>query len=325
VLAGTGREDNRNTVLLASRDWKYLALLSRRAGGANPSIYLIDTVSDSLSTIDEGKADFDLTGWVDDNFVYTVTRENIQLWQPNRQSIKNFNAPTKKLTVLETTRASGTTEVNYIRESVDNVYGYNSQVYYVKNWDAGYSVADHIMQTKQATFNAVKPDGSAKRSIHSFTPSTSIESNGYSTLDAQVEKPDKIDLRYFDGLKDTFYVYADGQVKNAPGQSVSDFYDTDYPTYLQSPSGNETFWSESRDGKNTLFLGNGDGENGKQIASLSDYKTYGWYTDNYLLVSKNSSELYMLAKSGKQAAVKISDYHKPDQSFYGYGGGYGGL
>jgi hypothetical protein len=40
VLAGTGKEDKRNTVLLASRDWKYLALLSRRAGGS-PTLYLI--------------------------------------------------------------------------------------------------------------------------------------------------------------------------------------------------------------------------------------------------------------------------------------------
>src|SRR6202008_1449233 len=30
VLAGTGKEEDRGTVLLASRDWKYLALLSRR-------------------------------------------------------------------------------------------------------------------------------------------------------------------------------------------------------------------------------------------------------------------------------------------------------
>jgi hypothetical protein len=58
---------------------------------------------------------------------------------------------------------------------------------------------------------------------------------------------------------------------------------------------------------------------------LSDYDTYGWYSDNYLLVSKNSSELYVMDKAGKQTALKISDYHKPAQVFTGYGGGYGGL
>jgi len=37
VLAGTGKEDRNNTVLLASSDWKYLALLSLRDGGNNPN------------------------------------------------------------------------------------------------------------------------------------------------------------------------------------------------------------------------------------------------------------------------------------------------
>jgi hypothetical protein len=94
---------------------------------------------------------------------------------------------------------------------------------------------------------------------------------------------------------------------------------------LLSPSADQTFWSESRDGKNTLFIGDQGGQNGKQIASLSDYNTFGWFTDDYLLVSKNSSELYIMDKAGKQAALKVSDYHKPTQNFYGYGGGYGGL
>jgi hypothetical protein len=103
------------------------------------------------------------------------------------------------------------------------------------------------------------------------------------------------------------------------------FYGSSYPTYLQSPSANDTFWAEPRDGKNTLFIGNEDGQKGKQIASLSEYFTYGWFTDDYLLVSKNSSELYIMPKGGSKNAIKISDYHKPVQNFYGYGGGYGGI
>jgi hypothetical protein len=46
------------------------------------------------------------------------------------------------------------------------------------------------------------------------------------------------------------------------------------------------------------------------------------------LVSKNSSELYIMPKSGineKLQPLKVTDYHKPVQNFYGYGGGYGGI
>ena len=100
-----------------------------------------------------------------------------------------------------------------------------------------------------------------------------------------------------------------------------------YPTYLLSPNSLHTFWYEPRDGKNTLFTGTPNGEAGKEIASLSEYVPYGWYSDDYLLVSKNSSELYILPATGAGETgqvLKISDYHKPAVSFLGYGGGYGG-
>jgi len=98
--------------------------------------------------------------------------------------------------------------------------------------------------------------------------------------------------------------------------------------YLASPSGNSTFWSEPRDGKNSLFVGDQAGSNAKQIASLSDYQTYGWYSEDYLLASKNGSELYIFGSEGikkESAALKITDYHKPVLNYPGYGGGYGGL
>jgi hypothetical protein len=78
------------------------------------------------------------------------------------------------------------------------------------------------------------------------------------------------------------------------------------------------------DGKYNLFVGNQLGDDKKSVGTLGDYNTYGWYTDNYLLVSKSSSELYIMPKNGG-AALKISDYFKPSQYFSGYGGGYGGI
>jgi hypothetical protein len=141
----------------------------------------------------------------------------------------------------------------------------------------------------------------------------------------KVENPGSIDIKFSDGAKDNFYTYANGQVKDDPTGTANSFYSADYPTYLESPSGDSTFWAEARDGKNTLFVGDPSGQDGKQIATLSDYFTYGWFSDNYLLVSKNSSELYIMPKAGSKDPVKISDYHKPSATFYGYGGGYGGL
>jgi Cu/Ag efflux protein CusF len=323
VLAGTGNEDDRNTVLLASRDWKYLALLSRRAGN-NPTLYVINTGNDGLTTVEQGSANISLTGWSGSNFVYTLTHSDVQLWQPGRQVLKSYNAITKKTTTLDQTTASGSGSFDYLSQLVGNVYAYDDQVYYIMNWTAAFgSSLISQLQTKQATFNSIKPDGSAKKSIHSFGLASGTQSADI-TLDESVKSPKAVELHLFDGVKDNYYVYADGQVKNDPSANSNNFFST-YPTYLLSPSGDKTFWSEPRDGKNTLFVGDEEGENGKQIAALSDYNTYGWYTDSYLLVSKNSSELYVMDNAGKQTPVKISDYHKPAQTFTGYGGGYGGI
>lgn len=321
VLAGTGNEEDGGTVLLASRDWKYLALLSRRAG-SNPSLYLIDTSDDSLSTIDSGNAGFSLTGWVDDNFIYTVTRNDVQLWQNNRQALKSFSAPAKKLTVLDQTTGSGSGNFDYVSQLVGDVYGYDSQVFYIINWTAAYGGAS--ISDKQATFNSINPDGSGKKAIHSFGLASGA--GGYDvSVDEQVKSPGTTYLHFFDGAQDNYYVYSNGQLKPDSTITSDIFYSNDYPTYLESPSGNNTFWSEPRDGKNTLFIGDDNGQYSKQIATLSDYDTYGWYTDNYLFVSKNASELYIMPKGGSSNPIKISDYHKPAYTFNGYGGGYGGL
>jgi len=320
VVAGTGNEDDRNTVLLASRDWKYLALLSRRAGNT-PTLYLINTSDDSLTTIDSGSADFSLTGWVNGTFVYTMTRNNVQAWQPGQQVLKSYNPAAKKLTVLDQTSASGTDDFDFVGQQISNVYGYNGQVYYTKGWNSG-GATD--LSSKQATFNAINTDGSGKKAIKSFSPTAKSFSPSID-LSVQLVNPKKFELDFYDGVKDNFYTYSNGQVTADESETSDNFYSGNYPTYLLSPSGSQTFWSEQRDGKNTLFIGNQDSQNSKQIATLSNYSPYGWYTDNYLLVSKNGSELYAMAKDGSQTPVKISDYHKPASIFYGYGGGYGGL
>src|SRR5262249_9184748 len=92
VLAGTGYENQYSTVLLASRDWKYLALYVQRKATGNPEIDLIDTSTDTMSNIDEGNASFALVGWAGDRFVYRVNRYGVPAWQSGQQALKSFNA-----------------------------------------------------------------------------------------------------------------------------------------------------------------------------------------------------------------------------------------
>ncbi|HVS79220.1 MAG TPA: hypothetical protein VHD84_02950, partial [Candidatus Saccharimonadales bacterium] len=316
VLAGTGNEDENNTVLLASRDWKYLALLSRRAGNSS-TLYLIDTSNDSVATIDEGDVTFTLVGWSDDYFTYVVSRPDVQPWQPGAESIKSYDAQTKKLSILDSTSATGSnlnnaTYETYIHQPIllDNL------IVYTKTW---YQYPGYLQVSGQSnTLNVVKPDGTGKKTIKSLDA-------GKSYFGSTVfHSPDSIYVQVSNIHGGSNYYEFNGVGLTSKNNLADDIFEK-YPTYLYSPDDKSTFWSEPRDGKNTLFVGDASGGNGKQIATLSDYNTYGWYTDNYLLVSKDSSELYIMPVGGSNSPIKISDYHKPQQTFNGYGGGYGGL
>jgi hypothetical protein len=323
VLAGTGREDDRNTVLLASRDWKYLALLARRDTVAK--LYLMDTSNDKLTTMDESNtATFNPVGWSDDNFIYTVYRNNLASWQPNAQAIKSYNASARQNQTLDQTGAVGTNNFDYAQESYGTVYQVGKNVIYSKAWASNY-YNDSVLADKQAGIYSISASGGKPQTLKTL----GYESGKSTYINSVPYEADKIYYQVTEKEIAAYYAYDNGKVvvKSDIADEFNEYYH-DPLTYLQSPSGNETFWAEQRDGKNTLFLGNDSGENGKQIASLSDYFTYGWFTDNYLLVSKNSSELYIMTKKGPtdaQKPLKISDYHKPSTTFRGYGGGYGGL
>lgn len=327
VYAGTGKEEDGGTVLLASRDWKYLALLSKHDSD-QPQLYLIETATDKVSVMDQGNAAFTLVGWSNDSFVYQVTRNSYANWQSKKFALKSFNADSKQLAVLDQTDAAGDAN-QYAQEQLGNAYiTADGTVVYHKDWykySSNYYQPNDQANGKQNGIYSIRTDGSGKKTLKNFDVSTA---NGYSNyINSQSGKPDEVYYSHNDGGSNSSYY----EYKNGSLQTISsDAYPNSgiYNTYLQSPTGNQTFWSEQRDGKNTLFIGNQDGDGGKTIAALSDYQTYGWYSDNYLLVSKNSSELYILPVTGLadgQSPIKITDYHKPVQNYYGYGGGYGGI
>lgn len=320
VLAGTGNEDTKGTALLASRDWKYLALLSKRDGGKNDKLFLINTANDKVSTIDEGDVSFTLVGWHNHDFVYTLYRNNKQQWDAGRQAIKSFNAESSKITVLDENQTTGA-QSNFNYQTFATPYITNDGVVYGVYWGVGYGYSYRGgLAGKLNTFRSIDVDGKNKKDMKTFDATTT------DTINARLYAPNQIYFSVYDYDKkgNSFYEYEDGNIKDAANLNDDTFYTNAYPTYLLSPSGKQTFWAESRDGKNSLFVGDANGKNQQQIASLSDYAAYGWFSDEYLLVSKNSSELYIMPKTGG-TPVKISDYYKPNLNFAGYGYGYGGL
>ncbi len=327
VVAGTGSEDQSDTILLASRDWKYLAFKSKRDGD-KPKVYWIDTSVDKLNVLDEGDASFTMIGWASNNFIYKVIRNSVADWQPNREAIKSFNATTAKLAVLNQTEGVGTGATNFAYESFYySQYIIDSTLVFSKTWQKYYNVDPTLTVGKQAGIYSINADGSGFKTLKNFPN----EGSSYVYINSVLYEPKEIYYDVYMNSADTFYRYKNGVVSQDDGikDAYQRFVSTSYPTYLLSPSAKQTFWVELRDGRSSILLGNSDGGDEKEVAKLSDeYQNYGYYTDEYLLVSKKSSELYIMPSSGVKSEsdlLKITDYHKPAYKFYGYGGGYGGL
>lgn len=321
VLKGTGQEDKPNTSLLASRDWKYLVLKSRRAGNY-PGLYLIDTSNDKITQFENSDSTSNLVGWYGHDFVFDLTKNNNDLWTVGRQTLKSYDAEHLQLNQLDSNQAEGTVN-SYAYQTLGSYYLVNGQVVYTVQWNQGFSPTPIDLSSKNDNIRGVQPNGNSKKDYQSLPSDTT----GY--ISAVLSAPQTI---YYSVPNEkntsvTYYEYENQSAKVATDMTQARF-NQDYPTYLLSPLGTQSFWTDLRDGKNTLFLGGPNANNPKQIATLSDYAPYGWFTESYALVSKNSSELYIMPAgpvSSTYKPVKITDYYKPAKTFNGYGYGYGGL
>lgn len=314
VLEGTGNEQQSTTGLLASRDWHYLVLKARR-DTPKPALYLINTDNDKVTPFDNSDSEFNLIGWYAHSFMYSLDKNNLAAWQPGKQIIKSYDADHQQLNQLDQNLAEGA-QSSYAYQNLSNFYILNGVLSYTVEW---VNISGDL-NGKNDSIRAIQPNGQGKKDYQNFAAATT----GY--IQAALYAPQAVYYSVYDTTanKNNYFEFENLSVKSASIDQTS--FDQGYPTYLFSPSGSKTFWTELRDGKNALFIGDSNAGGKKQIASLSDYAPYGWYSDNYVLVSKNNSELYIMSPVGsKETPLKITDYYKPAQTYRGYGYGYGGL
>lgn len=164
---------------------------------------------------------------------------------------------------------------------------------------------------------SVQADGTEKKTIKQFT----VPSGGSGYLESRQSSPRSIIVS---GPQDKdsnsiYYEYKNSALTQLADYGSGDFYQEGERAYLFSPSGTKTAWSDTRDGKSVLFIGDRNAEHGKQVASLQEQYAYGWFTEDYILLSKKSGELYIIGAQGGDP-VKISDYYSAPSGYYGYGG-----
>ncbi len=318
-VAATGQESDYETSLLSSRDWQYSALSATRSDNKQ-RLYLIDANKNDFTVMDEGNATFSIVGWSGHNFIYIVNR-NSNLWENKRYVLKSFNADTRKITVLDETAGVGSDGYNYAYEYLSNVYIMKDELVYVKYWSFSYYGAFNDGNRVPVLYS-VNPAGGSKKVIKTFASNKQVTIKLYEPQGLYVQVNN-------DNAPSTFYEYENGTIKEVNDTSDNQF-NSFYPTFIISPSGNKTLWYEPRDGKNTVFIGNALGEDAKTIGNLSEYTPYGWYgkNDEYILLTKSGSELYISSSTkviGEKdyQPLKVTDYHKT-RVYAGYGYGYGG-
>lgn len=307
VLAGTGNEEADSTTLAVSPRGDYVALLTSRTNDPNPQLYVINSSTGAATEIDYGNADFSVHGWLGNYLIYDVSSHSPKTWQAGLNKLKSYNADSGQTVLLSQSSAIGDSSAA-ADESFDFVTLGGSTVVYGKDWWIDYQLdGTPDLSSRQNTLNSIGADGSNSRTIAKYTAA------GDSGESYTRYSPTGIYILQWTGSVNKYYDYQIGNVSPSSVTIKSSQFYKSYPNYHFSLNGQKTFWSERRDGQNTLFIGDSRGANGKAVVSQSDFDAYGWLSDQYLLVNKDSA-LYVMNASGG-TPQKVTNY----QISTGYG------
>ena len=297
VVKGTGKEVSHELQLLSAPSRNYLAYTTRRGGEQTPSVYIVNTASGAMEKV-ENSAGATPIGWIGDTFYFSTYNYNNGTMVDKRTQLIGYAAANKQSTVVDSSKLDGD-QNSYAELAV----GYNFQligdrIYYAKCWNYSWYYGGSV--DRKASLMAVV-DGKA-------TSLKDIPQNGQAYCDTVATKPGMIYYRLTyanDNHSDSFR-YQPGKAVESVQVNDGELYNNRY-TYLTSPSGKKTFWTETRDGKKVSFIGDADGKNEQQVAA--SYEAYGWFGDDYVLYSKDGSELYVAALGASlDGAHKVADY-----------------
>jgi hypothetical protein len=305
VLAGTGTEQQYNSAFLASPDGQYVAYMAKRsAADPTPQLYVISSSDDKLLKIDTGDATFAMIGWSGDNLVYTAARNDLPYWQAGKNKLKSYDATSGKLTLLDQSAGSDATAAAAERYDLVTLIG--NQIIYAKTWNSN-DYSQPIATTlvgRQDTVQVIQVNGQAHKVAASYDSSKYyLQFRQHSAKSIYIYQSDPSQSA---DNANTYYDYTLGGTPKQVSITADQFYDS-YPFYSYSSSANQTLWSEERDGKTAIIVGDQDAANSKTIAALQDFAPINWFGEKYVLVAKKNSELYIMAASGGEP-VKVTDF-----------------
>ena len=304
IIKGTGREQAYNTQMVASYDWRYIALLSRRDGGRTPKLFVIDTTTRTMQTVDSDEVDFNIGGWVGTTFAYqtSVYAANTQ----SSQVIKTYDAATRKSAVLAKS-ASAQADGSGL-ERFGNPFITGNDVVYTRTTDGPFGAA------ATAAVMAVKITGGDSRVVKEWNTASYVAMlrNGAQSVQFAVSRD----------IDNNLYTYKNGTVMPLNGRTAADVYDRDIYSYVLSPSGEKATYTDMRDGRTVAYTTSSAGDDAREIGTMeSGYGVYGWVSDDYIVMLKENALYAISAKIGQGAVtpLRVSGFYSymGQSLFYG--------
>jgi hypothetical protein len=318
VMAGNGNEDNAQ--LFTSGDGQYLALVVGDTDFTQ-HLYVVNTSNGSSNTVNPKATSYEVVGWTsDDHLIYIIRDNQTPVWQTGTSDLMTYNASDGVSTILSAAQGIGTATNNSAHQDFTGEYILpNNNILYLDTWNADdFNMPNLLVMNlpgqstiPQQTLNIVGDNGSAPKTLLSEpADNTNIFGNEFSPFTVTFQ------VGITDSTNNSYYIYQNGSLTSTSQQNY-DYYNnqTISPSnnYLISPDGDEYLYSKNVNGHTGIFTENANGSDWKQIATLDPtYSIYGWANENYILVSNNNNELYVMPVTGvasQSDLYKVTNYY----------------
>lgn len=297
VVKATGREEVANTELYQTSDWQFIILKARR-DGAQAALYLIDTSTDKLTELDTAAVDFTIVGWHDHQFAYSTYDRSRQPWKPGQQELKVFDADSGKRTTIMSSMAQGDSYTNYATQSLAGVFIVDSKLVYATQWSGTAMAISKLSSLIQEV------------SLPSLVSRELRRETGASLIMVQ-PTPIAVNIQIITDQARS-YQYLNGSITELNVTTEQLLQTT--ALYIPNQAG-QYIWDEPTNGANQVLVSDAGLRNKQLLTEPGEFHAFGWFGNEYVLLSSGGSELFILPADPSLKAVpqKVVDYHRPPQ------------
>ena len=306
ILPGNNLTTPKNIQKLNNKDSSYIAL-SMPDTNNKLTLYLYETFKNKLTSIDSSSSGIVINGWTPDNvLVFThLTNFAIDNSGPKLQAFKVGS--NNKVYDLDNSNTNGFDVYSFEQENYNYVYVNNDDnVIFTKFWSGD----PQVVKQSSTTISVVSVNNSNQ--FHKIDPQQKINySDVYSSRPkVSLTSPNSQNLAFTNSSNGqvSYYTYLNGKSSNVTDIKVKNSIvnpKTNSDFYL-SPNNNNQMWSKIDGNTTTINIGSLNGDNPTVIAKFDNsYKPYGWLTNNYILLNKDDTGLYIIPSQGTDNQSKI--------------------